>query len=526
MEHYSNFNDAEFKRSFADAFDVERMMMTSFDLNDRQRFECKDKYEKQCCVDFAGETEYLLFEDDNCQIFENVLKSIPVFNKKKIRMRFRFMLVYPYSVHAISRIQAEVSKDRSSIKETKIKNIHRNVVNKVESVDLNAFMSSNLFRRQQIFLRQIGYLLQKYDAFLKDDNVVSIRFVPTAIDVCMYRVNNCLFISPYLLAKEYRIDTVFAARSPVLKMMRNDDRDSYDAYMDHFKYLWNLPHTIYLEDATYVVDDKMQNGITNIKPPQNVDYKYKSISLKKRAISDYVDSNANSWILQVKDLLFRFCLGVPIRLPVKETVFIACAWGKNDKYLASGPNTLAQKINNWLNDDLDGAIDVHILQADVGGPLQDKLYSGLNSSTVGIILLTCDVECYQEKYYAKPNIYHELGYLMGKYEVYGYEKRIIPIVQRIRGSVVEIPSNITDRVMLYFQDDDVDAIYGDILISLYRLLELDISMICFALRSHLRRVESLFDNNSDSINWAESIRKAIIAMPCDKCGVHGCAYKG
>jgi len=524
MEHYLNFNDSEFRKSFADVFNVDRMIETSFDLTDTQRKQSNNRFEKQCCIDFSGVAAALLVDDEGYRLFENILRSIQDFNKKRIRMHFRFMLVYPYSAHAMSRIQAETSKNRTSIKEPSISEMPYDVVGRVESVDYDTFMRSNFVKNQQRFLENIGILLEEYDICAKGENRLNIRFTPTAVNVCMYRLNNCIYISPYLLAKERRRDDVCVMRAPVIKMTRDNDRETFDAYLDHFRYLWNLPQSIFLEDATYYKDLSVQNGIAKIKPPKDIDYKYKAMRIKEKRIKGSSRSgDSGSWRLQVKDLLFRMCREMPIELPTKETVFIACAWRQEDAHLSSSPNVLAKKINKWLKEDLGSAIDVHIVEAEAGGDLDEKIYSGLNSSTVGIILLTCDVARDGGGFYAKPNIYHELGYLMGKYAGYGYEKRVIPVIQKLNGIAVESPTNISNKASIYFEGDRIDAVYKDMLMSLYKLLVLEIGVICSALRSHLKRVKGVYEFFPNAITWAESIRESIKSLPCKDCEVKDCS---
>jgi hypothetical protein len=165
MEHYLNFNNPTFRKSFADVLDIDRMIKTSFDLTDTQRKQCNNRFERQCCIDFSGVAAALLFDDEGYRLFENVLRSIQDFNKKKIRMHFRFMLVYPYSAHAMSRIQAETSINRTSIKEPSIKEIPFDVVGRVESVDYNTFLNSNFVKNQQKFLEDIRSILDDYDHY-------------------------------------------------------------------------------------------------------------------------------------------------------------------------------------------------------------------------------------------------------------------------------------------------------------------------------------------------------------------------
>lgn len=114
---------------------------------------------------------------------------------------------------------------------------------------------------------------------------------------------------------------------------------------------------------------------------------------------------------------------------------------------------------------------------------------------------------------------------MGKYEGYGYEKRVIPVIQSLNENMVEVPTNIANKASIYFEGDKVDAVYKDILMSLYKLLTLDIGVICYALRSHLKRVEILVDYIPNASNWIESIRDAISLLPCKECEEKDCSKK-
>jgi len=517
MDIFKDFNQGDFRKSFIDLFDLDRILLTSVNIPDNQIEKSEGKFEKQFCIDFAGVAASLFRSPDISHYFERILNSIAWLNKRKIRLHFRFMLVYPYSAHAISRIQAETSRNRTTITEPSLKEVPFDVVGRVESVDYETFWGSNFFTSQRLFLSYIGGMMSKYQLSEHSENRITIRFAPTAVNVCMYRNNDCFFISPYMLAKEKREDNECVARSPVIKVLRGEDRDTFEAYLDHFRYLWNLPQAIYLEDATFYNKNK---GIERVKKPREVDYKKKSRRIKAGSCK----SDAISWRLQVRELLFRSCKDIPKEMPERESVFIACAWHKKDDYLPSSPNSLAKRLKEWLIEDLCDDVEVHVVEARPGEELSKIIYSELNISTVGIILLTCDFDAH-DKYYAKPNIYHELGYLMGKYEGIGYEQRVIPVIQSLKDVTVEVPTNINNTASIYVSEHKIEAVYKDILMSLYTTLGLDVGLVCSALMAHLSRIESIIKTQDDSHArlWADSIHEAIRSLPSCECDVEDCS---
>jgi len=519
MDLFENLNDISFLNNLKKVLKIESLVETSVNLSDELKEECNSKYTRQCCLDFSGVAASLLIEGDCSEAFERVIKSIPFFNKRGIRLHFRFMLVYPFSAHALSRIQAETSRNRTTISQQSLKGAPYDVVGSVESVDYDTFKYSNFVKSQRTFLNYIGAIMHEYHINQKSENRITIRFTPTAVNVCMYRINDAIFISPYLLAKEKRIDDKCVLRAPVIKINRTNDRDSFEAYLDHFRYLWNLPQSIYLEDGTEFTNKSNPNGISIIKPPHKIDYKIKSRRIKQKSGKN---NSISTWRFQATDLLLRLCPEVPKKLQAKESIFIACAWRKIDHYLKSSPNTLAKKLERWFKEDLKDSIDIHIVETEPGEDIAKKIYTNLDASTAGIILLTCDVKINNGRYYAKPNIYHELGYLMGRCDQYGDNKRVIPVIQSMENQLVEVPSNINNKASIFFKDDKIDAVYKDILLSVYNVLSIDIETICAALRSHLDRVSKSIEDNAHAIYWAESIRETIKNLHSDECNTDDC----
>jgi len=527
MELFLNYNDNNFIDSFKDALNIERLIKTSVQMSDRQINEQNIvKYEKECCLDFAGVSASLLHEDGSDKYLEDIFKNINCFLDEKIRLHFRFLLVYPFSAHAIARIQAEESRNRATILEPTISKTSLYGFDSVDAVDMHIFTASNFVKKQHEFLRMIGQFMDSYRISRNGDNRLVIRFIPTAVNVCMYRFNNFMYISPYLLAKERRVDTMCVEKAPVIYMNRSNDNIVFEAYIDHFRYLWGLPQTIYLEDAT---DYKCCTGvgdITKIKPPHEIDFSVKAKRIKSKSHS----TDLASWKKQVKDLLNSLCPVIPVDVQKKHSIFIACSWNAE----TSSPNLVAQKLEKWLKKDFGKTVGIDLVDAKGGASINKNIYKNLNSSTVGLILFTCDLFVSEKKiidgkeikgrYYAKPNIYHELGYLMGKYEAKGYDnKMVIPIVQRIGDQTVYYPSNVADKVYFQFQDEKIEAKYEKIILLLQELLSLDISIICYALKCHEMRLRKmLLDGDVDARELLIAVDLSIKNINCSDCEKDNC----
>ncbi len=518
MKLYLNLNDSHFISSFEDSLNLQRLIDNAVPLSDKQKNINNGKFQKECCLDFCGISASLL-QDQGKSCFEKILENKSLFNDLKIRLHFRFLLVYPYSAHALARIQAETSQNRATIKEPAIY-----YPEKVESVNMHTFETSNFVNTQRLFLRYIGIIMSRHQMSENSENRLTLRFTPTAVNVCMYRVNNVIYITPYLLAKDCSEDNKCVTRSPVIEINRSNDRETFEAYIDHFRYLWGLSQAIYFQDATQYTK-LFPEGITQIKKPTEVDFSVKAKTIKDRG----VHGDASSWRRQVKDLLFRLCPVIPEKVQTKESIFIACSWREKDKYSGIRPNQLAIKLKTWIKNDLGNSVDVQIVEAKPGEELFKNIYNNLNSSTVGIILLTGDIKGTDGKYYAKPNIYHELGYLMAKYSAQGYDTKVIPIIQHVDGNCIVVPSNIFKTTAINLQDNRIEAIYDTIIVTVKELLYLDNKIVCMALNSHLQRIEELVLSNiiseENGFSWKETVSDRIKTICTGDCNELNCSMK-
>jgi hypothetical protein len=491
MKHYLSYHDKAFLKSFANTLNIERLIDTSVDLSPNQ---VSEKYTKECCLDFSGISAILLYES-GFKYLKHILDNIELFYREKIRIHLRFLLVYPYSAHAIARIQAETSQNRATIKEPKFKKSAIDIVGRIDGVDMNLFNESDFVKSQKEFLRYISLVMSEYNIFSSSDNRIVIRFTPTAVNVCMYRINDVMYISPYLLAKDSREVNKCVDRSPVIEIIRSADRGTFDAFIDHFRYLWGLPQAIYLEDATEYTPLNPR-GIKNIKPPMSIDF----VSKSRRIIAKKEHSDAVSWRRQAKDLLVSLCPIIPKAVLTRETIFIACSWSKKDGIASYAPNFLAKKMKAWLLDDLSKCFDVQIVNVMPGVDVDDKIYDSLNRSTVGIILLTADIMGNDGEYYSKPNIYHELGYLMAKYGGCGGDSNVIIIAQSVGVRRVVIPSNVNNKGYVDLRDDAIYEVYHKVFWYICEKLFLDAENICQAINMHKRRIKGISKKSAASLD--------------------------
>jgi predicted nucleotide-binding protein len=95
-----------------------------------------------------------------------------------------------------------------------------------------------------------------------------------------------------------------------------------------------------------------------------------------------------------------------------------------------------------LNKDFKKGLQVRMVRRKYGSRIFDKIYSNLQDSTLGIVILTKDVEGKNDKFYAKPNIYHELGFLMGA--LHHLNTKELSKVLILKEEGVEVPSNVPD----------------------------------------------------------------------------------
>ena len=117
-----------------------------------------------------------------------------------------------------------------------------------------------------------------------------------------------------------------------------------------------------------------------------------------------------------------------------------------------------------------------------GTGLAGQLYFSLKESTIGLILMSKDIASSgNNAYYSRPNLYHELGYLMRHL---GPERLVI-----VKEEKVEIPSNVNDIVGIEFKTNKLFLKYPDIIFA-----------ICHISSFNLNTLRNIYEKYSDKLN--------------------------
>jgi Predicted nucleotide-binding protein containing TIR-like domain len=475
-------------------------------------FEHEGKKFTRCCrIDFAGVAATNLFDTGHnvvptsaADLLENLFAQADELNEAGIFIKLRFLLVYPYCTYAIARMQAELSRNRSSIGHPQ----YNRDFHLVESVDEDMFKQSSFVIAQTLMLEQIQEWIDKYSwpplgaiESTQSVNRAFIRFASVSPNLCVLFVNDTIFTDPYLLAKELRERKRLAHLAPLVQIEKSENPNTFAAFDDHFRYIWDLDQTIYAEDATYYQTGR-PNTLKLVKPPEKITFENKAKYIKLKAPS-FSDSDIQKWRFKVSRVLNRHCT-LPAATPSSESLFITCSWEKGGDSRAI-PNSFAQELSLMLETDFgrlrpDPVLSVHIMEGVAGEFLTRQLYARLEESTLALVLMTGDIQDSDGKLYCRPNVYHELGFLM---KHIGTDRVII-----VREEGITIPSNIQDVIRVEFSRDKMILCYREILQWLARTCSFSPNTVLEALQKHSVRLQkSVVEGGIDQTEGREAARK-------------------
>ena len=414
-------------------------------------------FERCCRIDFAGIAATTLFDTSGefcssgvAESMRALIENAASLNDKGIFIKIRILLVYPYSDYAFSRIQAESTRNRSSMDEP----IYARSLNMVEAVDQRTFLSSHLVRSQTTALNQLQEWVDNYGWSRTTANKFMVRFMPTSPNFCLLFVNDTVFADSYLLAKRRRSQTRCELLAPLVEVGCGDDPETFAAIDDHFRYLWDLDLTLYCGDATRY-EPGVPGTLSRVKPTDAIVFDSKGEAISEK-VPDLSDEDVGKWKFRVRKVLRKFCT-LPAPTPGNETVFITCSW--ETQAGQATPNRYAKELSSSLERDFGRRRDVSLLSVFVmegvaGEFFSQQLYARLEESTLGLVLLTADIAGKDEKFYSRPNVYHELGYLM---------KHLGPDrVAIVCENGVTVPSNIGDVIRIDFEKDKLILAYNKI----------------------------------------------------------------
>lgn len=208
-----------------------------------------------CCrIDFLGLAasnlldaggEYVPTSVADC--LQKIFGQTHLLNDAGCFVKMRFLFCYPYSAYAISRIQAESTRNRSAIDEPR----HLRDFKLIEQVNETTFLQSALVRNQTNGLEQIQIWVDKYGWGPHSANKVIVRFTPMSPDLCVLIINDTAFCDAYLSAKKIRLAKRAAIVAPLIQIECEENRSAFEGIEDHFRYLWDHDTTLDCEDATY-----------------------------------------------------------------------------------------------------------------------------------------------------------------------------------------------------------------------------------------------------------------------------------
>lgn len=469
-------------------------------------------YKRRCEVSFLGLSANNLFDRarafirDGGEIMVDTLEDLfrrhHEFEDNNIWLAVRFLFVYPYSTYAMSIINAETTERRCAIAGDSVHPAEQQEF----QVDEDRFKAASLFKSQKNTLNLIQEWIEKYDWTSHDGHSVAVRFTPLSPNLCALIINDVAFCDSYIMAKKLRYDDRLLFSCPLVQVDRETNNEAFSGLENHFRYLWQMNVTLDCAGATEF-QRGVQDSLGKIKPPTKISYENRARRLVER--NHLAKGQERQWVMKTKRQFSRY-VTMPEESIKFERIFISCSWDDNE-YGESMPNGLALKIKKWILNDLnrdEPNLEPIIVQGAPGERFSDSLFHLLETSTLGIILLTDDMQVRNEigqivERLSRHNVYHELGYLMRSVES---EKKIFIALEQ----GVKLASNLTNNIYRTFKStakvkdarktDDIDIslvqacyLYIDILDWLRKESSLlRTESLCYAISQHELRIKESF----------------------------------
>lgn len=455
-------------------------------------------------IDFVGCTATTLFDAGrmiakHCHFdqVQSLVSAVGKLNKEGISVRFRILILYPYSAAGQLRIQAENSTRRSSINESDFDRGD----DFIEQLTNETFFASSLFSTSQMTLK----VIYDWRRSLGDDhslnsppNRFALRFSIMNPIVCGLRVNQRFFFDVYSYSKLDRNQTICSGDTqPVIEVTREDGMP-YDSFCDHFRYLWNFDATLDAEDAVDLTGDSPR-----LKSPEEINFRRKVERLADQVGESRTRLERRHFRRKASRILEKHCPPVLPRSSA-EVAFLGCAWHTERKVLAA-PNIAAAELRDiWARyflGDLQTIprIEIRHIAAAAGKELGELLYPALREATIGIIVLSAEVPVADSgEYLCSPNVYHELGYLMAHLSK---ERTFV-----FRDTRVRVPSNIGNLICVDFEEKKIALGFLKLIEGLREatvLGEEDAKQIA---EQHVKALERM-EFEEEDMKWAEDFVK-------------------
>lgn len=268
----------------------------------------------------------------------------------------------------------------------------------------------------------------------------------------------------------------------------NDDNLEMSAFKDHFRYLWDLDTTMHYKDATKYTP-KTTNSLAKIKSPSEIINDYRANKILSYSIEDFSQEDANRWANISRKNVLKFCADLtPTNFD--EVMFVTCSWIR-DEDNEPKPNLVVEElVTKMLSEDFyykkRRIIDFKILRAATTDYLDEQLYSGLDSATLGLVVLTKDIKADDGKFYCRPNVYHELGYLMNRL---GKNKIII-----LKEDGASLPSNVQNIPYIPFKRENLVLRYLQIIEGIRSIGSYSPLVQVSALTNHKERLQNALND--------------------------------
>jgi hypothetical protein len=494
----SRFAD-EYQEAMCQHLTFESLEKTAITLQRGPR-EFKGREFDRCCrIDYMGFAATDLLDIGRCfnpsnaiaKQFEKVFKFAEDLNKKDIFVKMRFLFMYPYSTSFFSVIQAESSTYRAAIDEP---NFLRDFL-VVNEIDSEKFDSSASIRNLRNSLNRIQKIIKNHGWDDDNPNILRIRFTPINVNVSLTIINEILLTSPYLLAKDIPESDKLLLKAPVIKISKDADKNSFEQYEDHFRYLWDLDTTMFSGDSTKY-DPEKPDTLSKFERPPQVSFDAKAEKIQYLRNQKTMNKEVLDWKFRMRQMLKKLSFDT-MPSPEQETLFIACSW-EPDRATLPNPNQYARQLELWLNEDFGSfhnapILSVLLLVAAEGRSLSRQIYAKLREATLAIIVLTKDIKGDNGKHYSKSNVLHEMGYLMRQVETTQEESELIDSrrVLILEEKGVEVPSNVSDVVRCDFESEKLSFLYRQIIEWLGNASDLITpDALISALKTHKSRIDA------------------------------------
>lgn len=440
------------------------LLSTSYELNPAEiqklyNGETDSKIKRVIDIDYLGMAASVLLDKQkiyapNSQYarLRDLIHSLKALNETGTALRMRLLLQYPYSLAGQNRILAESWELRTFIGE--VNNSLRNEAQLAPALLDNDIESSVLVRNQQYCLQNLQDLLSTIEP--DSPNKIAVRFASISTLICGLRVNNFFFYDPYHYGRKRNEDTCAITQTPIVMVDARSNRTAYDAFCNHFQYIWECDSTLDYHDVAYRETSKRT---VFIRKPEKTQTSNK-IERLKRTPSQGIDWELRS--RQIHQVVNSICpIVAPVDLP--EVGFLAAAWEqKHDS--SYGPCEPALMLEESFKRGFEKIehVQVAVLRSELGASLSRSLFELMNASTFSIIILTKEIE----DRFCKPNVYIELGYLLQKnkgHRTYIVAERGMDFATDIQ-DITFLPFNRTRPQSL----DEMRRIYKELLQAMWR----------------------------------------------------------